>query len=135
MNRNGRMAEIYFTTWLMEKGFDVFIPMDYGSPVDVVWRAEPGAPWRSAQVKKVYRKRGYRTVDVTRKDGNLYGEDDWDYLACVDYEEGYVYLLAGSMDHRGRPIRNYTRLRLRGEKWRARRFLLKANAKTYPAAK
>lgn len=114
MNLNGKLAELYLMMWLLRRGYDVFQPIDVGSPVDVVWRSKPGAAFRSAQVKKVYAKHGHPTVNITRRDGDRYDALDVDYLAAVDYENGYVWLI------RFRDICVFTRVRL-GKKWDAYR--------------
>lgn len=95
--RNGTLAELHFQRWLVERGFEVALPV-MASPVDVLWRAAPTDPWLSGQVKKVYWKAGangdrHQTVDTARSGHQLYGPADCDYLVCVDYENGHVWLL------------------------------------------
>lgn len=117
MNLNGKLAELYFTMWLLRRGWDVFQPVDPNSPVDVVWRRGPGSPWRSAQVKKVYDKYGSRVANITRRDGALYDRQDVDYLACVDYEDGYLWLVPMHTMHNGKRLCEYTRITLADKTW------------------
>jgi hypothetical protein len=112
LNLNGKLAELHFTMWLLRKGYDVFHPVDTSSSADVVWRAGPGDPWRSAQVKKVYEKDGHLTVNITKRDGSLYDTTEVDYVAFVDYDDGILWLMRADAPHRNRRICDYTRVRI-----------------------
>ena len=92
MNVNGLVAEHKFMAWLLEQGYEIAQTME-GGVTDVVWREKPGDYWRSAQVKKVYQKRGKPTVNLVRSKGQRYGAIDADYLAAVDYDNNKLWLI------------------------------------------
>jgi len=95
MNINGTRAELKFGDWLLERRYEVFYPCGPGGTADIVWRAGPGEPWRSAQVKKPYYRAGEKvpSVKLRRSDGGKYAPGDADYFACVDYEQGYLWMI------------------------------------------
>jgi hypothetical protein len=118
MNMNGKLAEMHFCMWLVQKGFDVFQPLDPNSPADVVWRSGPGSAWRSAQIKKVYRKYGKPTVNLTRSDGAPYRPQEVDYMACVDYEHDTLWIMRIDAPHPtdpGRKLYEFGRITLNAD--------------------
>jgi hypothetical protein len=84
----GKAAELRAMAWLIEGGFEVMIPAGDDSRVDVVYRrvSDDGmhGPWRSAQIKRVYWKKGFPTVNLVRASGDRYDAIDADYLFAVD---------------------------------------------------
>ncbi len=91
----GTAAELRAVAWLVEAGFEVAIPANPDSRVDVVYRKqyEDGmvGPWLSAQIKRVYNKNGHPTVNLVRSTGERYDPTDATYLFAVD--EGKLWAL------------------------------------------
>lgn len=87
----GVAAEMRAVAWLVEAGFEVCTPANPDSRVDVVYRKqyEDGlcGPWLSAQIKRVYRKNGYPTVNLVRSSGERYDPTDATYLFAVDEDK------------------------------------------------
>jgi hypothetical protein len=44
-------------------------------------------PWRSAQVKRVYKKNGHDTINLVRSNGQRYDATDADYLVAVSEDK------------------------------------------------
>lgn len=104
----GKAAELRAMAWIIESGREVMIPAGDDCRVDIVYR-KPSVdgvhgPWRSAQVKRVYRKNGHPTVNLVRSNGQRYDATDADYLFAVDGTKMWVIPM-----HR---VSQYSRIRL-----------------------
>jgi hypothetical protein len=85
--QRGKAAELRAMAWLIEGGWEVMLPASDDTRVDIVYRKVTGAgihgPWRSAQVKRCYDKKGHPTVNVVRSNGERYQPIDADWLVAV----------------------------------------------------
>ena len=86
--QRGKAAELRAMAWLIEAGYECMLPASDDTRVDVVYRKVTGnglhGPWRSAQIKRVYRRGVHPTVNLVRSNGDRYQPIDADYLFAVD---------------------------------------------------
>ena len=87
----GTAAELRAIAWLVEAGYEVAIPCNPDSRVDVVYRKQYAdgmtGPWLSAQIKRTYDKSGFPTVNLVRSSGDRYDPTDATFLMAVGEEK------------------------------------------------
>jgi hypothetical protein len=85
--QRGKAAELRAMAWLIEGGYEVMLPASDDTRVDIVYRRVMGSglhgPWRSAQVKRAYRKAGHWTINLVRSNGERYSPIDADYAVAA----------------------------------------------------
>lgn len=88
----GMAAQHLFVAMALEFGWNPSLPVADDLEYDVLLEEADGSSSK-VQVKRIYLKDGYRTVNLVRKDGSRYKRSDADWLAAVDMKAGKFYLV------------------------------------------
>jgi hypothetical protein len=114
----GKVAELLVAAYCMEMGWDVYFPVREDSQCDLLVNMITGSSewYCRIQVKRIYMKDGYHTINLKRRNGDRYDMWEIELIAAVDVDTREIWLIPFEklVDKKhGRPL---GRLRVTG-KW------------------
>ena len=87
-SKRGKAAELLAQAWLLEQGMEVFDTVNDASSCDLCFR-DPRVPLilpETVQVKRVYKKDGSLTINLTKSKDKKYGPLDATWILGVEVE-------------------------------------------------